>query len=251
MDAETRQQLLQYLKSVEQQIVDATDLMNQAKERLNRMHMPRPDDQNAWKTFKQRVSRNKWFYENRSALQTVNKNISTSIERIHFILDLIERNAKFVPASVITDQDGRSFWQTHFGDVRERRATPRDRAAHRAAHANHAPLHDGAAAAGRAGQPGRLDAILPSPPAALLRAPASQHWSPERRPAAGHRYRRRASYDRARHRRGQRILMARRRSCPVEPACPDISNDRSITPFEFNQFLQWFAPLDGSVERVR
>jgi len=33
--------------------------------------------------------------------------------------------------------------------------------------------------------------------------------------------------------------------------CPDISNDYSITPFEFNQFLQWFAPLDGSVERVR
>ena len=118
MDTETRKYLLQFLKSVEQQIVDATKLMNQAKERLNRMHMPRPDDENAWKNFKHRVSRNKWFYVNRSALQAVNKSIATSIDRIHYVLDLIEKNAKFVPASVIADQDGRGFWQTHFGEVR-------------------------------------------------------------------------------------------------------------------------------------
>jgi len=125
IDADTRRQLNEYLKSLEQQIRDATKLMEDARARLTNMNKPpKGADPQTLAVFKRRVQRNRWFFMNRSSLQAVNQSIATSLNRIKFLLDLVEKHTKFVPASTIKDPEGRSFWQIYFGTVRVRHPMP-------------------------------------------------------------------------------------------------------------------------------
>jgi len=96
--------------------------MEDAQARLANMNRPpKGADPQTLLVFKRRVQRNRWFFMNRSSLQAISQSIATSLNRIKFLLDLVDQNTKFVPASTIKDPEARRFWQTSFGNVRVRR----------------------------------------------------------------------------------------------------------------------------------
>ena len=106
-----------YVERVTHTLTDAKKTLEEARDKLEALKIDYKGAKANIERVKKSISKNKFFFEKKAKLQAIHQSLDQAKANLDFILKLIATGSEYDPTEIITDTEGRQFWQKHFGKV--------------------------------------------------------------------------------------------------------------------------------------
>ena len=113
--------LVGYVDRVSTTLKEANAILEEVKTKMDTLQLDYKGPNAKIDMVKKCIAKNKFFFDKKSKLQAIHLTLTQAKSNLDFIIKLVDAGTVYNPTDVITDREGRYFWQKYFGMVRSQR----------------------------------------------------------------------------------------------------------------------------------